>query len=310
MAATVATYLSALVFCEGVVDVQVDWQNLGRAANAIPTFLDQVNPGTIAPNASVHDAVFGSCAPGWANFASATELSADPNWIYYFRYVYGTLPPHEMLPFCTADLWIIYDKYLATYQTLPATVGQCPTKGAPEGQRYNLNNRYSPAFTSWSWHAPPYLAFGESIWIEIVHQQDPFGDENYGSWLLYAKGSGVWFNTGKTISFNEHADSYAHFKVGGDNEAMSRAAAAAGFDSVQFVAHVDHVNYVCDTVVGAPYMNLEIVAVKIAGKYSCGTANAADTPFRAGWAASKACVCDNSIGFANCQFMHMSDHLV
>ena len=31
------------------------------------------------------------------------------------------------------------------------------------------------------------------------------------------------------------------------NSAMAAAAAAAGFDSVQFLAHVDHVSYQCDT---------------------------------------------------------------
>ena len=60
-----------------------------------------------------------------------------------------------------------------------------------------------------------------------MHERDPFGDEHNGAWYLYAKGSGVWYNIGKTISFPEHADAYAHFNAF-DNEAMSRAAAAAG----------------------------------------------------------------------------------
>jgi hypothetical protein len=34
-----------------------------------------------------------------------------------------------------------------------------------------------------------------------MHERDPFGDEHNGAWYLYAKGSGVWYNIGKTISF-------------------------------------------------------------------------------------------------------------
>ena len=43
---------------------------------------------------------------------------------------------------------------------------------------------------------------------------------------MHAKGSGVWYNIGKSITFKEHADAFAHFGVR-DNEAMCRAAAAA-----------------------------------------------------------------------------------
>ena len=50
-------------------------------------------------------------------------------------------------------------------------------------------------------------------------------------WMMYAPGSGLWFNTGITISFAEHQDAYTHFGVtqGDLNEELSKAAAAAGF---------------------------------------------------------------------------------
>ena len=73
-----------------------------------------------------------------------------------------------------------------------------------------------------------------------------FGDEHYGAWFLHAKGSGVWYNIGKSITFADHGDAYNHFNAH-DNEAMCRAAAAAGFDTIQFTAHPDHVNYPCDS---------------------------------------------------------------
>ena len=118
---------------------------------------------------------------------------------------------------------------------------------------------------------------------------------------MYAKGSGVWYNIGKSITFKEHADAFAHFGVR-DNEAMCRAAAAAGLDTVQFSAHHDHTNYPCDTAGGYPYMNIEIVAVKLGGTYACGE----DKPsgqdpghLKAGWH-SKPCNCDNAFDRTNC----------
>ena len=31
--------------------------------------------------------------------------------------------------------------------------------------------------------------------------------ESVGSWMDYAKGSGIYFNTGNTISFKDHSES-------------------------------------------------------------------------------------------------------
>ena len=121
-------------------------------------------------------------------------------------------------------------------------------------------------------------------------------------------GSGLYFNLGTTIAFAEHQDAYSHFQVAGGqdmNEAMSKAAAAAGYDSVQFLAHVDHVNYQCDTKntgrVGFDYMGLEVVAVKLTGTYPCGTANGAPPTIRRGWGGSSACKCDPKKQFLNCE---------
>ena len=106
----------------------------------------------------------------------------------------------------------------------------------------------------------------------------------------------------------EHADAYAHFNAFG-NEAMSRAAVAARYDTVQFTAHRDQVNYPCTSTVGYkyPYMNIEIVAVKLKGTYSCGGCAGKpgcagfpdDSVLRGGWH-DVPCKCDNSFEFSNC----------
>merc|ERR1712005_67447 len=119
-----------------------------------------------------------------------------------------------------------------------------------------------------------------SSWVEVSHARDPFGDEDHGMWLLAIKGTGIWFNVGTTRAFNDHGDAYAFFGVStaapNPNGAMSMAAVKAGYDSVQFLQHIDSVQYPCDTqhtgVKGRQFLGLEIVAVKQVGTFSCGAA--------------------------------------
>ena len=71
---------------------------------------------------------------------------------------------------------------------------------------------YSPP-SQWIWHPPPhkkgsfqpYKDFAANTWVEVMREEDPFGDEHYGAWYVSAKGSGVWYFIGKTITFKEHA---------------------------------------------------------------------------------------------------------
>jgi hypothetical protein len=189
------------------------------------------------------------------------------------------------------------DNLIATHAVqLPPSSGKC----APPDCSFNLyteNNMYAPPKTQWIWHPPPYTAY--SGWAEVTHQKDPFGDEHFGAWFLYAKGSGVWYNIGKTINFGEHAEAFAHFNVRG-NEEMCQAAAAAGYDTIQFTAHRDHTNYPCDTAGQYFCMNVEIVATKLKGTYACGTPGAPDPGvLTAGWH-DKPCNCDNKLDETNC----------
>jgi len=226
------------------------------------------------------------------------ELNSNP-WSQYFVSVYGFVPRFSY-PFCVGDFWQFYDDLIsATGASAPAIAGNCPSSHAPEGQRYVKNNMYQPAGVSFSWHAPPYAAFTQGTWAEVSHMQDPFEDEHYGMWLLWAKGSGVWFNVGNSKSFGEHSEGYTYFSAGG-NEDMCQKAAAQGYDSIQFVSHRDHVNYPCDTSVGSAYMGLEIVAVKLTGTYTCGAQGGAPPTIRSGWQGSMPCQCDSSKKTLNC----------
>jgi hypothetical protein len=170
-----------------------------------------------------------SHAPGgrWPTFASAAELSASP-WGAYYSAVYGSLP--KSYPLDVGSNWLLHDGALikAKVQGVPAATS-CPSA---ELDRYTTNNMYQPPLVSWIWHAYPFAPLAANSFVEVQHEADPFGDEHYGMWLVYAPGSGIYFNLGTTISFAEHQDAYAHFNAH-DNEAMSRAASAAGYDSVQ-----------------------------------------------------------------------------
>ena len=129
------------------------------------------------------------------------------------------------------------------------------------------------------------------------------GDEHHGMWFLYAKGSGVFLDLGNTKIFNEHQDAFDFFHVSGsDNEKLSQAAASQGYDTIQFIKHVDGIDYPCASKIGAQWMNMEIVAVKLIGTYPCGQAQGTAGALRAGWNGDKPCKCDPSNPNTNCVF--------
>lgn len=246
------------------------------------------------------------CA-AWPRFASENALAASP-WGAYFEALYGSMPPANQFPLDVGSWWILWDDLLTAHGVpLPKSSGKCAPANC-QLSLYRENNAYSPAKTQWIWHPPPYHpsdyappghADPWTGWVEIMHKRDPFGDEHYGEWFTFAKGSAVWYHTGKSIEFDEHSDAYAHFGQH-DNEAMSRAAAAAGYDTVIFLAHHDHVNYPCDTAGKYPYMNVELVAVKLKGTYSCGVSGKPDPGvLRSGWGTDP-CSCDNALEESNC----------
>ena len=101
------------------------------------------------------------------------------------------------------------------------------------------------------------------------------------------------------MTFNNHRDSYTYFGAKG-NEDMCRKAAAKGFDSVQFTQHPDAVNYPCAAGIGASWMNMEIVAVKLVGTFACGVFIGNAPSLRAGWGGTKPCKCNHLELNTNC----------
>ena len=247
----------------------------------------------------------------WPTFATISGLKASSFGRYYIT-IYGELPPANMFPLDVGATWLLYDGALisAGVGDLPKA-DTCPSK---ERDRYTANNMYQPPLVSWIWHKYPYTAPAANTWVEVLHEADPFGDEHFGMWMVYAPGSGLWFNTGVTISFPEHQDAYTHFGVtqGDLNEELSKTAAAAGYDSIVFTAHIDHTNYQCDThntgKAGFAYMGVEVVATKLTGTYPCGTSTGAPAVIRKGWRGSQVCDCNPKGQFLNCKGVPSLEH--
>ena len=150
-------------------------------------------------------------------------------------------------------------------------------------------------------------------------------DEHTGAWFFFAKGSGIWFNVGKTIHFNDHGDAYKYFGAK-NNEDMAGKAGAKGcasarpnrdaahaltappfhprrFDSVQFLKHSDCEFKQCNKKnpgLDMSSLNYEIVSTKLVGKYSCASQGGNSDLIRTGWQGANKCVCDNSKNAINC----------
>ena len=247
----------------------------------------------------------GKCKGGWPQFSDAAAVTASP-WAKYFDTVYGGVP-QDGYPMCMGDFWMFYNSELrsAGVSDAPKSVGECPDP-KHEGERYDVNNNLSPAGVSWNWHPPPRKAFSDNTWVEVIHTQVT-SDEKNGAWFYYAKGSGMWFNLGKTISFPDHAEAYAHFHVhnvaangGPVNEHMCVAAAKAGYDSIQFVSHP--YSSKCSKKKGLSSMNYELVSTKLVGAYTCTSKSGNDPTIAVGWnGANGPCECDNGKKMLNCK---------
>lgn len=234
-------------------------------------------------------------------------------WTRYFNEIYHESLPDAAFPLDVEDFWCLSQNRLeAAGIQIPASRGKCPSATAAEGDRYDKNNAFSSKDWTWIWHpliSGPYSGFDDNVWVEVDHAAYP--DEQPGMWLVYSKGSGVWFNIGKSKIFGTHEEGYqyfgvdSHFPVYGpriikDNKALAEKAASQGFQSIQFIKREDGTNYPCAEKAGVPWMNIEIVAVHDIGEYPCGSLNGTSQSFRTGWQGSKACICDTSKQTLNC----------
>jgi len=154
----------------------------------------------------------------------------------------------------------------------------------------------------------------DNHWVEVQHAA--FAQDKDAAWYYLAFGSAVWWNVGKTKVFHDHPaasrwigskckDDAGHTgkptECEQDFNEWYKFARNQGVDSLQFTHHYDctcgeqgpssvNHNRLCPT---------EIIDVN--ANPSGAGAGCASTNYKAGWAASQDCSCDDSLMYSNCR---------
>lgn len=231
---------------------------------------------------------------GWPRFQSVVDLRASP-WAFYFSKVYGELP--AKYPVCIYDLWgIDKEAYEMANITGHAVV---PPDKVKEGDLFEGGSM------GYMIYHGQYKALPDNTWVEVTHTAVP--SELSGFWVWIQRGSGIWYNTGRTKVFPTPADpSQIHkeaisFLIENcsihpswkwpqlESDIFGFCAREKGFDSIQFEPQAGQNPVGTFGLTGM----MEMVIVNMEGRYSCGVENARQTPLRAGWMASRHCDCQN-----------------
>jgi len=219
----------------------------------------------------------------------------SPVWSKYFKLVYGSVPTRGY-PICVWNFAFIYSPLLksAGFTSNPATT--CPWNPAPpEGQYYTNMVRppYAASFAAAIYNSHQFQAIPSKTWVEITHGAIGGGTEAVGSWMYYAPGSAVWFNTGaNSKAYPDHGASMK--EMCGKNcgfGPLFTAAKAKGYTSIQYIQHADQS---CGRISGIDHpgrqWSIEIVDTNGVGQFGCG---AQKSSYRAGWEAEYECMCSN-----------------
>jgi len=230
---------------------------------------------------------------GWPRFNSSKELESSA-WATYFKLVYGELP--SKYPLCIYDFWFLDTKaYTQANITGPAVKTGSDLK---EGDLYLSGANLGIYHGKW---AP----LPDNAWVEIAHVAFP--TEVKGYWVWRTRGTGVWYNIGKTKVFPQPADPMQTHRAAieflkancsvaisplwplQEQEIFGLCAREKGYNSIQFEPQEGQVPLGSFGFTGLT----EIVLVDIDGKYNCGVPDQTKTPLREGWAASRQCECTN-----------------
>jgi len=249
---------------------------------------------------------FISQCENWAGGLGENPIFNNPGelvqagWGPYFELVYGEVPKTRY-PICIGSFWFLNRNAmelvgLTTPPVLKDSLKErCPMK---PGDVYDTNNKYQPPWSSWIYHPQPFgvksgltghRGFGlpSNTWVEVSHMKQ--SRETAGSWFMFSMGSGIWFNTGKTIVLNDHFAAQDFFcgKCDGGSSfsllvgepekdaQMSAAAAAQGYTTIQFLQHADR-QWGCSgswkALSPKSALTIEIVGVTLTGNGGpCGT---------------------------------------
>jgi len=242
-------------------------------------------------------------------FKNKSELE-NSKWSNYFIHIYGKIPDTGY-PIDLNTFWILYTNILKKYDIKLTdqciedsncfTI--CPNNNG--GLFSNMSYIDDMDNTMWIYHKPPYNALPNNSVVEVIHTSGGYpmqrSIESVGSWMYYAKGSGIYFDTGNTISFKDHSESVKHF-LDIDISCPLREECAyyfkdlftkaknEGYDSIQYLEHYD---------MRCGNTAIEIVDLHGVGAYPCG--NKTDLNIKSGWNGKDECICDNHKQSINCK---------
>jgi len=229
---------------------------------------------------------------GWPRFKSVDELQTSP-WASYFTKAYGELP--NKYPVCIYDLHALDQ---AAYVAAKIT-GKQPvdSKAVQEG------DLFAGGLTGYQIYHGAWNALPDNTWVEVTHTAYP--TELRGYWVWRQRGSGIWYNSGKTKVFPQrpghtHEEAIAFLTDGcsvktpagwpiQESVIFGDCAREKGLDSIQFEPTEGQSPMGSFGITGLT----EMVIVNIDGHYNCGVEDASKTPLRAGWLASRQFECVN-----------------
>ena len=281
---------------------------------------------------SCSECVAADTGKGWLPiFDSAEQLESNPIWSSYFRHVYGELPSNSSFPLDVSDFQILYEKHLphGHLETLATWHGDSKESGCPHSplQIYRHMSVIDAPRTAYVWHPPQlsaaaeesdafkwaqkaghadvdfwkkwgnYVSHPENSNVEVTHCTGRVVSrcEQYSTWMYAQRGSGIFYNVGHTMAFDDHADAVQYFLPGNrckwghcehEYQQLFAAAAKEGYDTLQFT-------HVGDQLCGLT--SIEIVATSGNGTQIC------DLEYSSGWNGGKPCTCRPGKKCVNCQ---------
>ena len=227
-----------------------------------------------------------------------------------FLHIYGEIPDSDY-PIDLNTFWILYTNILEKYNIVLTDqcikdkncYSICPKDN---GDLYsNMSYIDDMNNTIWIYHKPPFKALSDNSIVEIIHTSGGYPGqkilESTGSWMYYAKGSGIYFDIGKTISFLDHSESVKYFldiniscplreECAYYFKDVFTKAKNMGYDSIQYLQHYD---------MRCGNTAIEIVDLHGVGAYPCG--NKKEYNIKSGWKGKNVCICDNYKQSVNCK---------
>lgn len=226
---------------------------------------------------------------GMPCFPTKQSLVSDARWKKYFKKVYGELP--STYPICVSQLSLFYSSFAKSLNlSLPASQYDICDR---EDRRRSWSMSVLPSWTQYILHYDvPRPPLPHNTWVEVSHHSRSWknGFERQGMWFSAAGGSGVWFNTGRTIAFRQHHDAFHFFQSHWETD-LAVNARSAGYDTIQFTLG-DSLSHKCCKKLGLQpnCFGLELMSTRLTGNYACG-GKGASSALRSGWNAQRSCVC-------------------